>query len=640
MTGRWIWENTRNEKDEYVDFQAKFTADGNAPVTVRISSDTDFTLYINGKLAGFGQYPDYPQYKIYETFDVTPFVKEGENVFAVEAYHGGETSTHYLYKSGIRFCVTCGGETVLQSDAKVQSRLSRIYKSHVERYVTPQLGYSYSYDANACDGWKTGESADGFHDSVEIFGMAKELLSRPVKRPETGELVQGVPLATDGTYFLFDLGREEAGYPELTVFAAARTKLRLSWGEHILDGKVRSCIDGRDFSVEIDVPAGETKFVSYFLRLGARYLQIEASEDVGVTFCGLRTAFYPLQNEKQHVLSSPLRQKIYDTCVRTLKLCMHNHYEDCPWREQAMYALDSRNQMLCGYFAFGEYEFARASLELMCNDPGADGYMTICFPTNFALKIPSFSLHWFTQMREYVTYSGDTSLAEKYYDKLVGLLARFLLRTEDGLLPNFYGDKTFWNFYEWSDGLSGKIFTEEKKRFDLPLNCLTVIAMQNTDDILAYLGKERQYGERIAQMRKKINETFYCADKGMYRDFSDGKHFSELGNALAVLCGAADENRAAAIAARIAAKDGAFTPASLSTAAFVYDALLRVNKKKYAAFILGDIDEKYGYMLDNGATSFWETLVGADDFGGAGSLCHGWSAMPVYYYHVLGQIRI
>ena len=39
--------------------------------------------------------------------------------------------------------------------------------------------------------------------------------------------------------------------------------------------------------------------------------------------------------------------------------------------------------------------------------------------------------------------------------------------------------------------------------------------------------------------------------------------------------------------------------------------------------------------LDAGATSVWETEKGEADFNRAGSLCHGWSAMPVYYYHVL-----
>lgn len=136
MTGRWIWENIQNKKDEYADFKAKFIADGKNTVTVRVSCDTDFILYINGKLAGFGQYPDYPHYKIYEPFDVTSLTARGENILAFEAYHGGETSMHYLGKSGIRFDVVCGDKIVLQSGEKVQSRLSRVYRSHAEKYVT------------------------------------------------------------------------------------------------------------------------------------------------------------------------------------------------------------------------------------------------------------------------------------------------------------------------------------------------------------------------------------------------------------------------------------------------------------------------------------------------------------------------
>lgn len=42
------------------------------------------------------------------------------------------------------------------------------------------------------------------------------------------------------------------------------------------------------------------------------------------------------------------------------------------------------------------------------------------------------------------------------------------------------------------------------------------------------------------------------------------------------------------------------------------------------------------YMLDQGATSFWETIKGEEDFHCAGSLCHGWSALPVYYYRIFG----
>jgi hypothetical protein len=71
---------------------------------------------------------------------------------------------------------------------------------------------------------------------------------------------------------------------------------------------------------------------------------------------------------------------------------------------------------------------------------------------------------------------------------------------------------------------------------------------------------------------------------------------------------------------------------TLSTATFMYDALLSFDENN-KEFILEDIRNKYNYMLEQGATTFWETIVGAKDFDNAGSLCHGWSAVPVYYFH-------
>ena len=63
---------------------------------------------------------------------------------------------------------------------------------------------------------------------------------------------------------------------------------------------------------------------------------------------------------------------------------------------------------------------------------------------------------------------------------------------------------------------------------------------------------------------------------------------------------------------------------------FRYDALL--SEGGNGDFVFSDIREVCGRMLERGATTFWETAKGAEDFGGAGSLCHGWSAMPLYYY--------
>jgi len=88
----------------------------------------------------------------------------------------------------------------------------------------------------------------------------------------------------------------------------------------------------------------------------------------------------------------------------------------------------------------------------------------------------------------------------------------------------------------------------------------------------------------------------------------------------------------------LAAGDAGLTPTTLSMVCFKYDALLLVDRNRYREQILTELDTKYKKMLDWGATSFWETELGEKDFHNAGSLCHGWSAMPIYYYTTLQEL--
>ena len=50
--------------------------------------------------------------------------------------------------------------------------------------------------------------------------------------------------------------------------------------------------------------------------------------------------------------------------------------------------------------------------------------------------------------------------------------------------------------------------------------------------------------------------------------------------------------------------------------------------------VMGEIAQRWGRMLFSGASTFWETDKGLHDFDGAGSLCHGWSAVPIYIYGI------
>jgi hypothetical protein len=134
--------------------------------------------------------------------------------------------------------------------------------------------------------------------------------------------------------------------------------------------------------------------------------------------------------------------------------------------------------------------------------------------------------------------------------------------------------------------------------------------------------------ERTRQ-RQAIKNTFFTADKGVYKISTDTEKYSQLGNAYAILIGLGDK----ALAEKIV-NDKEMIAATLSMRAFVYDALLTIGDT-YKNYVLEDIRGRYEKMLNKGATSFWETEIGEADFFGAGSLCHGWSALPIYYFKTL-----
>ena len=98
---------------------------------------------------------------------------------------------------------------------------------------------------------------------------------------------------------------------------------------------------------------------------------------------------------------------------------MHEHYEDCPWREQCLYNLDSRNQMMCGYYVFKGHEYQRSNLLLMSHGLRKDGLLSLCFPLGLDFPIPLFSLAYFQQTFEYVKFTNDLSLIDEIKNTLI-----------------------------------------------------------------------------------------------------------------------------------------------------------------------------------------------------------------------------
>jgi hypothetical protein len=463
-----------------------------------------------------------------------------------------------------------------------------------------------------------------------------------------------------GALALFDLGGEQFGHVRLVAQAPAGTVIEIAHGEHLEDLGVRAFVGGRHFADRFICRAGRHELVIPFRRVGARYLQLHVFvpaarkgtlviEEIGVVpreYAGpVRAGF---------ASADRLMQAVREVSVRTLRLGMTEHFADCPWREQALYGYDSRNSALFNYYTFGDYAYAAESLRLLGQGLRADGLLELCAPARVPITIPIFSLAWICAVRDHYLFSGRSELFREFEPAILRILEAFGSRHDarTGLFELFIGE-AFWTFYEWAPGLDfkdGHSFGDDGKyRLDAPHNLYLIEAMDALADLLGYERRGSDaavWRRRAGALRKAVGEFFWDERRGLFASFGDRRarwHYSAATQALALVTGVATAAQRARLQPRLFETEPGsrgqekLIPMTLSTQVYglkalrgapealqrgAYDALLRI----------------YGGMALKGAGTLWETERGADEFDLAGSLCHAWSAAPLWFTqaYVLG----
>ena len=608
---KWIWINNGDNPDEYADFLVDFEVSSTKNTTLNISVDGNFEAYLNGKLCAFGSCSDYPDEKYFDAFPLDELCSIGANQLKITVWHIGINSSVYFPAApGLLFSVTQNGEEIAYSGEHIPSRQNINYTNGLCKKITGQLGPSYKYD-------NTIINNEEFRSSVAVEKTDK-LTKRAIS---TLKLLDRVEITVENREdsILIDFGKETVGYLDLDFYSESDQDIVVVFGEHLDDsGRVPQIIGPRDFSIDFVAKQGENKFFNAMRRIAGRYLEIYHSHPIKLGYIGVRKAIYPL-NHVETVFADPLHQKIYDTCVYTLECCMHEHYEDCPWREQALYALDSRNQMLCGYVAFEEYRFARFNIVLLARSL-TGGLLRITSPTATDHPIPFFSLAFVQQVYEYIRFSGDKTILDEVGEALDAIMAKFTERiNEEQLIPAFHTPA--WNFFEWSEGNSNWAKLEPGiTRIDLCMNAMFLYVAPMYEEMRGSLNI------KLDEMRSALKAKLFNSETGFYANSDKDSKCSVVGNSLAILAGLGDKE----FADRLISQRETLTDNTLSMNCYLYDALLSIDES-YKDYILKDIENKYSYMLENGATTFWETIEGWRAFTDAGSLCHGWSALPAYY---------
>lgn len=683
-----IWDNALPVEDNshrVVLFRQHFRLEKSiSGAELYIAADTDFIVCLDGKEINRGQFSDDPTVKTFNTM-ILPELSAGDHLLAVQVYFCGvDTSGYSPGKPGLYCSVICNGNDILHPE-KWLTASDPAFQSSCRYIVTRPLGITTCYDLQQQINWAdvdfddllwqpakvfTGETDRVFqlrpahtHSQIQKFHPAKpvkcgnfqrpsdmpdvsaaRLISQdicyssevvPESLPETFQTAYGY--SASGIWLIADLGREMVGFVEFELDAPAGARVDYAHGEHLADGRVRAEIYGRNFADTCICREGRNVFQLPFRRIGGRYLELHISELNGKPLTlhriGIRPWVLPLPPAAECNVSEETWQTLQRRAVKTLELCMHEHYEDCPWREQALYSYDSRWQMLYGYYLWGNGDFAAASLNLFAPGQREDGHLRLCAPSRSKTVIPIYSLIWIVQLYEHYLYTGSNELFINNRTAAQKLIKARLADYDAATELYHPGSFDFWQFYEWAEGLNsrgiqaGELHALYNLYFIEALDAYSKLLKSNND------ANYQDYQNIADELRKNVEQVFYNSKRGLYAStYYNGKQgelFHEHTQVMMLYTQSVPQDRRALLWQKINDRSD-LIPMTLSS--LPYRVLAAMDAPDCAVENLEQLLlDAYKPMLKSDTDTLWETSEGQRAFQFAGSLCHGWSALPTYY---------
>jgi len=184
MKGNWIWvEGGSDCENKVACFRREFSISGDGPVILRISADTRYVLYINGREIGRGPIRSTLERWYFDEYDISADVSLGMNLIAVRVWdYGWSTYQTIANKGGLAFEIIDGESVAAVSDEKVLCTFDKGWISRtVKRNVN--LGFMEHYNASAFsfDWMKKDYDDGGWKPAVQTDDNWGALTRRPVK---------------------------------------------------------------------------------------------------------------------------------------------------------------------------------------------------------------------------------------------------------------------------------------------------------------------------------------------------------------------------------------------------------------------------------------------------------------------------
>lgn len=362
------------------------------------------------------------------------------------------------------------------------------------------------------------------------------------------------------------------------------------------------------------------RFLQLNIQTGEEPLSIES-------FDYLETG-YPLDVKTWVKTSDKSLAEIWDISERTLKRCMHETYEDCPFYEQLQYAMDTRSQILYTFMLSADDRLARKCYDDFKRSQRYDGMINCSYPNFGPNIIPGFSIYYILMLYDHMMYFGDEKLIKFHLPAIDGILAYFdRTLTPEGLVGKNGGlnmKDAYWSFIDWTPQwkettgvpraiLKGPITME---------SFLYVMGLTHAAKLASFTGRKGiadEYEKRAENVIHAI-KTYCMGKNGLIQDGPGIEEYSQHCQVFAVLTDTLDIEAGRNNILETLNHRQDYAQCSVAMAFYLYRAL-----------------EKLGlYELTDGLWDLWRDMLKrnlttcVEDGLEERSDCHAWGALALY----------
>jgi len=547
---------------------------------VHVSADSQFILCVNQREVGRGPARSDLAHWKYETYDLAALLRAGRNEIAATVWSlGVSTGAQISDRTAFLLRGSSAEESVADTNASWEVEEDK----GVQVLPTPpdiQRSYYVAEPAEHIDGelfdwsWNEADSSRGKWEKATPIGNASErgavlqnndwqlmpnlLPAMQMEPTSVGRVVRASgaepPANFPGASFeipahasvslLLDQSHLTTAYPELTVSGGAKSTIRLTYAEALVDSQGvkgnRDEIAGKHIVGIFDEfrPDGSEKrpFAPLAWRTW-RYLQLDISTaDQPLRIENLRSWFtaFPFEERARFQSDDPALSQIWQIGWRTARLDAHDTYMDTPYWERMQYIGDTRIQALISYTVAGDDRLARQAIQAFNDSRISDGITRSRYPSSVTQIIPTFSLLWIGMVHDFWRYRGDDGFVKAQIPGTRTVLDWFLERQKaDG----FLGHLPWWPFVDWGKDFAFGMPPEDVEGGSAPITLQYIEALRYGVELESTFGdstRAQRYREAESHAVNAIRKFCWNNTYGLIADTPAQKHYSQHSNILGV----------------------------------------------------------------------------------------------------------